>query len=772
MNYSKELLKQMLPVYILNKLGYASLPEEAEDYASLTLVINRLIKHRGQLQQQIVSIKQYLATLDEEFLDKQSGSLRNLFVSSDTINTLADQISQQRQLLEDTEKELEESRLNIDTLLNDRRRECYMKLIEAFDQLITSDQIKTVSPAKSARPELFQLDCVQSSFAGLKFPRSANGDIIVYPTFLLIRQADEEFAAINLKQVRFEYKELQEKLVSQVLQAKDATVIEYVWAKVNNDGSRDLRYKSNYQQAVIRFSEMTFTATDVNETYHFSNVAYASQFAKDMEMLLYQIKVKPASVFVLPFLSRQYIAMLEEFTTEMVAFVRTLQADASLAKFLTDVKGLELLNKNGPARMIELLFQLDLIKIFHAVADLENVRSKESFALLFVQDKMAGPGLITVDSIEQLYSSPAVTAFTSLYKMFSGELTDNLEDEKYFKFAYLLTFFNQDVKAKYTSLLYQFASIVIKADGLVSQNEQDVLARIMKTPRKAVAHAVTASKVISSSEHFSTQEVLQELNELIGLAAVKQQVTTLVNFIKIQKSREESGLKKSSLSYHIVFTGSPGTGKTTVARIVSKLFKSLGILTSDKLVETDRAGLVAEYVGQTAVKTNKLIDSAIDGVLFIDEAYALAVGGNQDYGKEAVATLLKRMEDDRDKLVVILAGYETEMKSFIDMNPGLQSRFNRYVQFEDYSADELVQIFDSFCRKADYVLSDDARQKLTGMLQTVYTKRDKYFGNGRYVRNQFEKTLELQANRLASVIELDKEMLTTITAADIPSGIH
>ena len=173
-------------------------------------------------------------------------------------------------------------------------------------------------------------------------------------------------------------------------------------------------------------------------------------------------------------------------------------------------------------------------------------------------------------------------------------------------------------------------------------------------------------------------------------------------FRSVQKAREASGLKSSSISYHIVFTGNPGTGKTTVARIVSQIYKNLGVLTQGQLVETDRSGLVAEYVGQTAVKVNKTVDTAINGVLFIDEAYSL-VGQNQDdFGKEAVATLIKRMEDDRDKLIVILAGYTQEMKGFIDTNPGFKSRFNRYIDFTDYTPDELLAIFEGQCKKLEY----------------------------------------------------------------------
>ena len=259
----------------------------------------------------------------------------------------------------------------------------------------------------------------------------------------------------------------------------------------------------------------------------------------------------------------------------------------------------------------------------------------------------------------------------------------------------------------------------------------------------------------------------KELEDLIGLTSVKSEITSLTKYIKVQKMREEKGMKVTPVSLHCVFTGNPGTGKTTVARIVSKIYKELGLLKKGHLVETDRSGLVAEYVGQTAVKTNKIIDSALDGILFIDEAYSLVDGGNSDYGKEAVATLLKRMEDERDRLVVILAGYTNDMKRFIDSNPGLLSRFNRYIEFPDYSADELYQIFCSSAKKYEYTLADDAQTTLREVFESVVTNKDKNFGNGRFVRNLFEKIIEHQANRLSMEADVSAETLATIKSADI-----
>lgn len=263
----------------------------------------------------------------------------------------------------------------------------------------------------------------------------------------------------------------------------------------------------------------------------------------------------------------------------------------------------------------------------------------------------------------------------------------------------------------------------------------------------------------------------EELNNLIGLDSVKRQVETLANFIRVQKEREAAGLKAPSISYHCVFTGNPGTGKTTVARILARIYKDLGVVSSGHLVETDRSGLIAEYVGQTAMKTNAVVDSALNGILFIDEAYALVQGG-QDYGNEAIATLLKRMEDDRDRLVVIVAGYTDEMKEFIDANPGLQSRFNNYIGFPDYSAGELMQILHKSTDKYGYQMTPAAEKFVEQHLRNKVAHKDRNFGNARYVRNVFEKAIQEQANRISKDNKKHTvEELSTLDECDFRAAV-
>ena len=262
-------------------------------------------------------------------------------------------------------------------------------------------------------------------------------------------------------------------------------------------------------------------------------------------------------------------------------------------------------------------------------------------------------------------------------------------------------------------------------------------------------------------------KAIEELDVLIGIDDVKSEVKGLVNFLKVQAARKAAGLPENPISLHMVFEGNPGTGKTTVARILGRIFGAMGVLEKGHLVETDRSGLVAEFVGQTATKANKIIDSALDGVLFIDEAYSLVGDPKDSFGAEALQILLKRAEDDRDRLIVIMAGYSEQMKQLLQSNPGLSSRFARSFPFPDYSAGELSQIFSVLAEKNHYCVCDSVQQKLEAILDSAVTSKDEHFGNGRLVRNVFEKAIRNLADRVVNVPELTPELLTTFQPDDI-----
>ena len=252
-------------------------------------------------------------------------------------------------------------------------------------------------------------------------------------------------------------------------------------------------------------------------------------------------------------------------------------------------------------------------------------------------------------------------------------------------------------------------------------------------------------------------EILADVDGLIGLGNVKKEIHDMVNMMIVNEMRRRKGLKNPVMSRHLVFTGNPGTGKTTIARVIGRIYKTLGILEKGHMIETDRSGMVAGYMGQTAEKVNDVVKQAKGGILFIDEAYSLVSENEGDFGQEAINTLLKLMEDNRDSLVVIVAGYTEEMKDIINSNPGLRSRFNKYIQFEDYSDDELLQIFKTYVDEQDYILEEDIDDVILTVIRQIRADEGDNFGNARSMRNFFEKVISNQANRLISVGALESE---------------
>lgn len=333
--------------------------------------------------------------------------------------------------------------------------------------------------------------------------------------------------------------------------------------------------------------------------------------------------------------------------------------------------------------------------------------------------------------------------------------------EKNVPSAIMLLVEDDSLAKDYKSALLDYAKAIANTDKEVSEVESNFIKQLEEF--EGLKSLENVSSNVNSSQCSSSS--VENLSKLIGLDSVKKEISTFYNYLNVQERRKAQGMPVPPTSYHCVFTGNPGTGKTTVARIMAGIYKEMGILKKGHLVEVDRSKLVAEYVGQTAVKTNKVVDEALDGVLFIDEAYTLAGNSSQDFGKEAIDTLLKRMEDDRERLVVIVAGYTDEMKTFISSNPGLESRFNHFINFEDYSLSEMIEIFKKRADEFKYSLSDDFLEKLQTYLNWTIQNKERSFGNARFVRNLFEKSIECQANRVACS---NDSGLNTLTAEDFP----
>jgi Holliday junction resolvasome RuvABC ATP-dependent DNA helicase subunit len=334
-------------------------------------------------------------------------------------------------------------------------------------------------------------------------------------------------------------------------------------------------------------------------------------------------------------------------------------------------------------------------------------------------------------------------------------------------------------------LVYSFAMLCMQADGKIEQRERIYLSRMKDAlwkdygnaegepsdlhvnvaPTRPAASAV--NNAFKDDEQVDVDATIAELNAMIGINSVKEEVQRLVNAIKVNKMREEKGLPVASTTNHLVFYGNPGTGKTTVARLLARIFKGLGVLTRGHLIEVDRSGLVAGYVGQTSLKSREVIQTALGGVLFIDEAYTLAKEGN-DYGTEAIETLLKMMEDHRKDLIVIVAGYTDKMGLFLSTNPGLKSRFTRFMNFPDYGPHELTQIFDKMAEGTGILIAPDAKHKALQLFEAAYADRTDAFGNGRLVRNLLHDAMSHQADRIVMMDDLDERTLQTLEASDIP----
>lgn len=327
-----------------------------------------------------------------------------------------------------------------------------------------------------------------------------------------------------------------------------------------------------------------------------------------------------------------------------------------------------------------------------------------------------------------------------------------------------------DSLSDFAGLLGTIGQAEKAAEELNRELDEAISQQPQKTQSATSDSAKPPEQAAPAEPELTVDELLAKLDELVGLQEIKDSVRSLINLVKVRKLREAEGLQVPPMSLHMVYMGNPGTGKTTVARIMAQLYKAIGVLTKGHLVETDRGGLVAGFVGQTAIKTGDVVKSALGGILFIDEAYALAPPDvSNDFGREAIETLLKLMEDNRDDLVVIVAGYDELMERFISSNPGLESRFNRYFSFPDYNADELLTIFEGLCKKHEYTLTEDAATKVKELLGSMYALRDANFGNARDVRNLFEDIVAAHADRVSALESPTREELASVHAEDVES---
>lgn len=684
--------------------------------------------------------------------------------------------------LEELNRQLADVQMDVDAPLTDEEKEAYGKLCDAFEQVMhsayawfvapsnygspTEPHAQTIGKRRQASAYVGVFDYLKSDF---DVPVLDTGDTqyYIYPKFVIKASNVCEFevyplmpSAITASIVKYAEAEVK---------PLDAHSTEEAWLYANGDGSPDKRHTNNKLVPVYQYGCINFDLGSTQSRFMFSNGEASERFAEALAFYVGKPNASSSSseedAMALEKANGSFYPAMEKAATNLYLHVKSMNGMEDVIEAMNKQHCLAVAD-NLPFTVnhrLALAAFADAWKCYKGLGHQIDYSKPEIIALSIFCAELGSEDALSVVSSEQLMRSQGIAATKGFIKVMEDSFDTNFPDDKFFVIEILrANGIDEDVINKYAVLLYRFASILAKADGNVDEKETAWLANMVKfteSPNKdrETAHATKDAPA------------LQQLDKLIGLESVKEEVNKLTNFIKVQNLRKQKGMNAITLSYHCVFTGNPGTGKTTVARIVAQIYRELGILKKGQLVETDRSGLVAEYVGQTAVKTNKIIDSALDGVLFIDEAYSLVQGGGNDYGKEAIATLLKRMEDDRDRLIVILAGYDNEMKLFIDSNPGLQSRFNRYIHFSDYNAEELTAIFKLNLKKFDYELTNDAEQKISHLFSYAVSHKDQNFGNGRYARNVLEKTLENQATRLASVSEITEQMLRTIEEHDIPT---
>lgn len=816
--YDTNLIKQVLSGTPVSSLSFTSTNNNNYSTTSIptSQSLEELKKHieearqeRQELEAEIRQQQAITKRLEGSLKSKQSG-IGKMFAKQEVIERLESEVKEANEYLTDLYSQYDESQANINIESDKEFQEQYLKLKDAYIDLSKSNKIwdivseRTNTEIKSSAARNIDRKEVKFSFDEIDFILSehsafhlenADGDnLYIYPAFILQLNTSGAITLIDLHDLRFSFRRqrfLEEKSTTPI----DTQVVDYTWAKVNKDGSPDKRFSGNYQIPVVEYGAFEFsTQSGLREVYYISNLQLAERFANEFRKYLsFLTPTKSSSISEFTpssngmktnDFSYQFYSLLKDFSSSLFQIVQKLQSNEAILERI-NAGNLQTASDEFIANCVI----YDLIQVSNILAKGKlSAKSLEATGLVLATNQLLPNN--SENMLDNDFETIAIAHQQGLYKNIAKQLLEigNMEnpmqisiqetqDEKIISstkqqnnlaFPTFLKISDNPLFEEYVTVLYRYATIISKADNVVSETEETLLKDIYQITHNPISEKKNETLHISKgNKNESLDDVLNELNSLIGLNDVKAEINTLINFIKVQKAREESGLKSSSLSYHIVFTGNPGTGKTTVARIVAKIYKHLGILTEGQLVETDRSGLVAEYVGQTAVKVNKTVNSALNGVLFIDEAYSLVGENKDDFGKEAVATLIKRMEDDRDKLVLVLAGYTNEMIDFIDTNPGFKSRFNRYITFPDYTPNELFDIFESKCKKLDYHLTEEAKTKLKSTFENAYSSRDKSFGNGRFVRNIFEKTLEQQANRIAKESNLTKEILTTITEDDV-----
>jgi len=505
----------------------------------------------------------------------------------------------------------------------------------------------------------------------------------------------------------------------------------------------------------FKSSKRRKTNSSIKEDVHVKNDWLASQSTHSAKRTIHNI-------IELPPANDEFVKLVEELYQEKNQILQNILNDQKIVEEFTNIKS------TSGKEAIKGLMTVDIVTSIKKVGkvDYDNF-SPESLGVAYVFD-FKGSNIY----LDALKGHGIDSSYARDIRIMKDAFSDS------FTLLESLLLHGYSKSRQYIAFINRCAQVFCRVDGKISKVEslalQNLHSETMELTKKygfevplTELSNLSTNPIDAENTKESLEDVMNQLNSLIGLSSVKEEVQSLINFIHIQNQRKLQGLKSNEISLHCVFTGSPGTGKTTVARLLSKIYKHLGLLTEGNLIETDRSGLVAKYVGQSESKTLDKIHQALGGTLFIDEAYSLVQQTASDYGDQVIAVLLKQMEDNRRNLSIIVAGYQEEMNEFINSNPGLKSRFNRFINFPDFSVDELLQIFIKMASSCQYKLSEDAKERALSVIKMIKYKKVKNFGNAREMRNLFENTIENHSSRISKLQKLNKDNLTIIYPEDI-----
>jgi len=690
--------------------------------------------------------KDSIGILNKKLDSLNSGTFSKLFQSS-KIKELEDDISSYYIVLNKIKKSLDQNKIRLPEKFateDSSLAKTYSAFIETDYNWFLIDKLRYKIFNNSDHLDIISNQTILSFFAPL-----VDIKVYLFNSYFIVKQKDNLSFYLN-SDLSIKYTE--SNYIEQEYNDKNnSKIVKETWLHTNNNGSKNQRIKYNPSIPVRLYSNIFIQLA--KDSFHIisSNSKLAFGFLNELNNIINLDKSFKFSLFSYNSISETEYGLLSEKITQIINYSKYLKSDQEFYLYLLNRHNTTNVND---AVLTNILF--DLVDSAKKVSNVLDSESKEYFILSLFLVSIIREKIYSYDNIHLLYGEDILKLTKNNINSFLEAIKERDTKNSGLRFTPFLEPFNQEKAKIYSELIHHFLKLICASDGKISDFEQNLLDEI------------TSIKKTEKEEEKNNKGAIHEINDLIGLQSVKNEIQSLINIIKIQDARKKEGLKTNSLNYHLVFTGNPGTGKTTVARIVSKVYKELGILKKGHLVETDRSGLIAEYVGQTAVKVNKLVDSALDGVLFIDEAYAITDSAGNDFGKEAISTLLKRMEDERERLVVIVAGYSDKMNGFLESNPGLSSRFNRFIYFEDYSHEDLNNIFQKFVETNQYELTESAKKSLSSLFKKAIENKDENFGNGRFVRNTFEKTIEKQSNRIANLKELSEEILKKIEQEDIP----